>query len=145
MTALLSNKYVMLLSRVVLGTVFIVAAIDKIANPDFFAESIVAYKLLPYAIVNMFALIVPWAELLCGVFLIGGVFMRSSSLLLSLLLVMFLLAIMTAILRGLEIDCGCFGAAHATPVGWGKILEDIGLLMLAVHLFFYPKPVVIEQ
>ena len=139
MSDILSNKYVLLVSRCVLGTVFIVAAIDKISNPDIFAEAVQAYQLLPFSLVNIFALVVPWVELLCGIFLVVGVFLRSSSMLLSFLLLAFIVAMLSALVRHLQIDCGCFGAAHASTVGWDRILEDIGLYVLGVHVFMLSK------
>ena len=39
MNALLSQRYVLLFSRAVLGIVFILAGMDKIAYPDAFAAS----------------------------------------------------------------------------------------------------------
>ena len=135
---MLSNKYLLLAARLLLGSMFIVASIDKIAAPDAFAANIVAYQLLPYALVNMIALIVPWMELLCGIFLVGGVYTRGSSALLSILLVVFIVAMVAALLRELKIDCGCFGKEHATPVSWRKVAEDVGLLLLGVYIFIIP-------
>jgi len=128
-----------LLSRFVLGMVFIVASIEKIAMPETFALSIVAYQVVPMSFVNVFALVIPWLELFCGVFLVGGMFVRSSSLLLSLLLLVFIVAIISAMVRHLNIDCGCFGAIRSSPVGIARVLEDLGLLLLGIHLFFFPK------
>ena len=122
------------------GVVFIIASIDKIASPDAFAANIHAYGIIPYAVINLFALIVPWIELLCGVFLISGVLVQSSSGILSFLLVCFIAAMTVAIMQELKIDCGCFGKEHATPVSWSRVLEDVGLLLLCLHLFFFPYP-----
>src|SRR5258706_8008307 len=130
-----SNKYLILLERLFLGTVFIVASIDKITAPDAFAANIAAYKLMPYSLVNMLALVIPWVELICGVFLVGGVYMRGSSVVLSALLVIFIVAMASALLRGLKIDCGCFGKEHATVVSWIKVLEDLGYMVLALWCF----------
>ena len=137
---MLTNKYLVLAARCVLGVVFIIASIDKIAAPDAFAASIEAYKLTPYVFINILSIVIPWMELCCGIFLIGGVYMRGSSMLLSLLLSVFIIAIMTALLRGLKIDCGCFGKEHATPVSWMKVVEDIGLFILGVYLFIVSSP-----
>lgn len=138
MTSFLSNAYVVLFSRIVLGTVFIIASLDKIIAPDAFAANILAYKILPYAMVNMFALLLPWIELLCGVFLLAGVLVRPSSFIISSLLVVFVIAIVAALAQDLKIDCGCFGKDHATPIGWDRVLEDIGLLFLGIHLVVFP-------
>jgi len=136
--AAFSNKYVILACRFILGIVFILASIDKIAAPEAFAASIQAYRILPLPVVNIAALVIPWTELICGLFLLGGILVRPSSFLLSSLLMVFIAAIFTALLRGLKIDCGCFGTAHISPVSWMRILEDIGLLSLGVVIFLYP-------
>jgi putative oxidoreductase len=141
MSRLYTNKLVVVASRILLGVVFIVAAIDKIAVPEAFAVSVEAYRIVPTAMVNVFALIVPWLELLCGIFLVAGVYVRSSALILGVLLVSFVAAIVWALAQGLKIDCGCFGAAHATPVGWMRVLEDVGLLALALHQYLLRPPV----
>ena len=121
-------------SRVLLGTVFILASIDKIASPAVFAASIEAYRMLPLWSINIAALIVPWLELVCGLFLFGGVYIRGSSSIAGALLAVFIVAISSAILRGLVIDCGCFGAGAVTPVSWMRVIEDAGLLVLAIHV-----------
>jgi hypothetical protein len=126
----LSNGILLLASRFVLGMVFIVAAVPKIAQPEIFAASIEAYEILPVAAVNLAAIAVPWIELLCGVFLIGGARIRPSAALLGAMLLVFIVAIASAIIRGLNINCGCFGGA-GSPVGWGKVVEDVALLVPA--------------
>lgn len=138
MKKLLANDLLILMSRLILGTVFVVASLDKIFMPEAFATSVQAYQLVPFSLVNILALIIPWVELICGIVLICGVSVRASSLILMCLLLLFVLAIISAIVRQLKIDCGCFGAAYNSPVGWGRVLEDLGLLLLSVHLFFYP-------
>lgn len=137
MKRILSNPYLLLVSRFLLGLVFILASIDKIYAPDAFAANIESYRLLPGLIINAVAILLPWMELLCGVFLIGGVYLRGSSAILGTLLGIFSLAIVTALLRGLTIDCGCFGKEHATPISWMKVAEDIGLMAVAFHIYLF--------
>src|ERR1041385_5150781 len=139
MKAFVSSKYLVLVSRIILGIVFILASIEKISAPEAFASAVQAYKLIPFSMVNFFALVIPWLELLCGLFLVAGIFVRASAGLLSLLLVLFMMGIVSAILRQLNIDCGCFGSAHASPVGWVRVLEDAGLFLLGVHLYSFPR------
>ena len=140
MSKILTHPYLVLIVRCFLGAVFIVAAIEKIAIPETFAISVEAYKLIPTQLINIFALIIPWMELVCGLFLVAGVLARASAALLSALLSVFIVALISALLRELKIDCGCFGLAHATPVGWGKVLEDVGLLILASYIYFVSAP-----
>ena len=136
------NKYLILLSRLILGVVFIIASIDKIADPAAFAASIQAYQLFPVALVNLAALVMAWIELLCGVFLLGGVLVRGSSAIVSLLLAVFIAAMLSAMARGLVIDCGCFGKGHETPLGWLRVLEDAGMLLLGLYLVRFPVPAI---
>lgn len=140
MRRILSNKYALLLSRVLLGTVFIVASIDKIASPAVFAVSVEAYRLLPLWPINILALVIPWLELICGLFLLAGVYLRGSSTVIAALLAVFIVGISSAILRRLTIDCGCFGAGVTSPVSWLRVAEDAGLFVLAVHLFVFSSP-----
>ncbi len=131
------NKYVVFAVRFFLGIVFVLASIDKIMAPDAFAASIVGYQLVPYPLVNGIALVIPWVELLCGIFLVAGVYLRGSSLLVSALLGLFVVVIISALLRELKIDCGCFGKEHATPVSWMKVLEDFGMLILGIYSYLF--------
>jgi putative oxidoreductase len=140
MKRFLGHKTLVRVARYILGLVFIVASVEKIAIPELFAANIQAYQVMPVMVINLIALVIPWMELLCGIFLLGGVFVRSSSLLLSLLLGMFICLITLAILRGLKIDCGCFGSSHESLVGWTRVLEDIGLLVIGLFIFYRSIP-----
>jgi putative oxidoreductase len=135
MRTLFRHPVLLFVVRWFLGLVFIIAGIEKIAQPELYAISIEAYKLLPLFSVNIFALVVPWVELICGVFLLGGVCLRGSALMLIVLLAVFIVAIAAALMRGLQIDCGCFGAQYSSPVGMSKIAEDVGLFVLALLIY----------
>lgn len=130
--------------RIFLGLIFILAAVEKVANPDAFAKNIGNYHLLPYEWLNIAALTMSWIELFCGIFLLMGVKVRAVSLTTSGLLVVFIIAIVSAVLRGFSIECGCFAqesaalAEKASKVGWTKVAEDVGYLAAAVALYFFP-------
>jgi len=134
MTKLLGNKYFLLTIRIVLGLVFIFAAIFKASEPELFARSIANYKLLPIFLVNIFAIILPWIELCAGLLLMFGVSVRENSVILSGLLSVFIIAIIISLMRGLDIECGCFGTVDGAKVGVQKILENIGLLLAGLIL-----------
>ena len=129
----------MMLARFILGIVFILASIEKIPQPELFALNIEAYKIIPLFLVNIAALVIPWVELICGIFLIAGINTRSSSFMLSLLSIIFILLIISALARGLKIDCGCFGSENSSPVSWIRVLEDIGLLILGIYIFIFSE------
>lgn len=137
MLSIAFHPVVVLAARVVLGSVFVIAGVEKIANPDAFAKAINNYQLLPYGTLNVMALVLPWLEVLAGAFLVFGVRLRASAAVTGLMLIVFIGAIASAMMRGLSIDCGCFsqGSVASEPVGWKKIVEDVALLILAIQIF----------
>ena len=122
--------------RLIIGSVFIYAAIDKILDPYTFAADIRNYQILPDMFSNMLALILPWIELYCGLFLILGFYIRTSALLIAAMLVVFIFAISLAMIRGLNIDCGCYHSmGGSTKIGFKKLVEDFIYFILAGYLF----------
>lgn len=137
MKHLLSNNYLSLLTRLFLGTLFVISSIDKVADPGAFADSINNYKLFPPILTTSLATVLGWLELLCGVSLLFGILSRGSSFLVSLMLAVFTLAVFSALVRGLDISCGCFTQDPAADkIGWTKIVQNLSLLGLGLFLFF---------
>jgi len=129
-------RWIVLLLRMLVGSVFVYAAIGKIWNPQGFANDIDNYRMLPYLLVSVMATVLPWLELLCGFFLIFGKWLRGSSLIIIVMNLIFIVAIGSAIARGLDITCGCFSATgEGTKVGVTRLVEDILLLGAAVVIY----------
>ena len=101
------NRYLIVVIRIVLGSVFLWASFDKIIDPAKFARSIANYHVLPFGIENTIAIVLPWLELFIGSGLILGVMVDGSIVITSALLVLFNVMIAQAILRGFNIECGC--------------------------------------
>ena len=130
--ALRRDQVLAWLSRLAVGGLFIAASVHKIADPNAFARSIWRYQILPEAMVNATALILPWLELLAGLALLGVPRLRRGAVLaLGGLLLVFTAAIAFNLARGLDIACGCFtssgGGAHA---GAFSLLRNACLLAL---------------
>jgi putative oxidoreductase len=111
-----SNRWFLLLLRVVLGGVFVYAGALKIANPLNFADSIATFQVLPMEFIGLVALGLPPFEILVGGCLILGIFQRQAAFALLGLVATFALFLIQAIIRGLEVDCGCFGSGQ--PSAW---------------------------
>jgi putative oxidoreductase len=125
-----------LISRVLLGAIFIYAAIVKMDSPQDFADSIAAYHILPFSVINLLALGIPFFELVCGLLVFTGFFLRVGVLGILLILAVFTGAIGIALLRGLSIDCGCFGArSWLDSSAWVGFLRDAILLGLAAYVY----------
>jgi len=134
-----TNKYLRALAillRIALGGVFIYAAFTKLFQFSegrlhmlpwqLFAMAIDSYQILPAWAVEVLAKTLPWFEVLLGVLLIAGRWMRFASAATSLLLVVFLTLIVRAYLKGQEISCGCFG--NNEPISWKTLLRDGSML-----------------
>jgi uncharacterized membrane protein YphA (DoxX/SURF4 family) len=135
MRALIDNDYVTMVSRLLLGIVFVYASFYKIIDPASFAKSIWYYHMVPGSLINLMALIMPWLELLCGLGLILGIYFRGSSFWIGIMVLIFMVALISAISRGLSIDCGCFkAAASATESAWRSLLFDVFLIPFVIQL-----------
>ena len=119
--------------RLTLAAIFLAAAPQKILNPADFAVSVESYLILPDLLVNALALVLPWLEILLAVLLVCRVWMGATLILSNLLLVVFLGAIVSAHLRGINLDCGCFSSAGETTddMRW-YIVRDSAFLVLGL-------------
>ena len=132
------KKTALLVLRIVLAGVFIFAGAGKIVHPSKFADQIDNYRMLPYLGVTFMAVVLPWLEVMCGLLLILGKWLRGVLLALSGLNIVFIIAILTALIRGLDISCGCFALpGEAARVGIPRLVEDIILLAISLFLFYY--------
>ncbi|WP_243301344.1 MauE/DoxX family redox-associated membrane protein [Geothrix oryzisoli] len=136
----LRNRWLTLAVRILLGLVFIAAALPKIGDPPAFAKAIWAYQLVPGRLLNPMALALPWLELVCGLALVLGIWVRAAGVWIAALLLSFTLALSVNLGRRHPVDCGCFGAtAHRTEaerladMRW-SVLRDAGLLLLCAQL-----------
>jgi putative oxidoreductase len=122
MMKLLTNRYFVFLIRLAIGIVFVYAAISKISHPDQFARIIYNYHILPGGVINLFALFLPWIEILCGFLLITGYWHKSASVILGGVTVVFIVALSIALFRGVNIECGCFST---TSKAKGPVIDLI--------------------
>ncbi len=123
------------LFEIILGGLFVYAGCLKLLHPYEFAEAVLAYRLLPVALVGTAAAVLPWLEAVAGLFLVLGLKRRSCLLILGLLGGFFFLVMLITAARGLKIDCGC-GLFFQRQVGPAPILED-GLIFLWTAGLYY--------
>ncbi len=135
MKKIFSNQYFLFIARILIAIIFIYAGAEKISDPKGFSQAIYNYKILPDYTVNLLAITLPWLELVSGILLLFGISVKENSAIISALLVIFIVAVAVSLLRGLNIDCGCFGKGN--PVGWRKIGENTIMLTLCLALFTF--------
>ncbi len=120
--------------RLVLGGAFVFAGSVKLWNPLQFSHDVENFRLVPHMLTHWVAVILPAIEVIAGGFVLAGMWLRTSALLLAGLLGVFLLAVSSALLRGLNIECGCFGTVGGRHVGLVTVGTDLMLLIAAVML-----------
>lgn len=103
----------LLIARLLLAGVFVLAALPKIEDPVAFSASVSAFRVVGPEFSNWVALILPWLELVIGIGILIPQIKSSSGILITTLLILFIGLHISAWARGLEIDCGCFGAEQA--------------------------------
>ena len=134
----LYNQYAHLIVRFLIGALFVYSSVPHVFNAMGLASSIYNYRLFPAPIIGLSAAIIPWVSLLAGLSLILGVKIRAASFIVSALLVIFMSLAVISVIRGIDIDCGCFsGIARRT--NWLTILEDFGMLIGALFIFFFDQ------
>ena len=157
--AFLSGPYPTLVSRLGLGLIFLLSGLTKLGVPGTFQASIDSYEMpLPTEFVRLMAVGLPPLELGLGAWLMLGLFTRFSAALSGGLIVIFLIAMIQAMFRGLDPNCGCFVGAQGNALGdaairaigpigkWltdekvgaGSITRDAVFLLMSVHLLFVP-------
>ena len=118
------------LCRLVVGGLFLWAASTKVPDMAKFAEEVANYRLLPAALVPVTAAVVVGVEIVTGIALVLGVWARPAALALSGLLGVFTVGITQALLRGIDLRCGCFGGEEAAT--WWTVLRDVAILAPAL-------------
>ncbi|MCY1058450.1 MauE/DoxX family redox-associated membrane protein [Nannocystis sp. SCPEA4] len=121
--------------RIVVAGVLLAAAVPKLADPAAFAAKLPNYRLFPDFLVNIVATTAPMLELVAALALLSGRLYRGGVWLSVGLMAMFTALIGSALARGIDLDCGCFGnAVQAEPVGALDLVRNVVLLGLTVVL-----------
>ena len=130
------RDYAALAVSLALAAIFVYAGFDKIREPQQFADNIAGFAILPAMFTNLLALTLPVFEIACGVLLLVPLTRRVSALAIALTCIVFFTALASALLRGLTLDCGCFGVGAPSR---SKMWLELGLdlLLFAGALFVY--------
>lgn len=131
------------LARFGLAAVWLYSGAVKLTHPLDSRQAVAAYELLPAPLVDAVAVGLPALELVLGLMLLLGVFLRAAGAVSALLVLGFLVGIGSAWARGLSIDCGCFGGGgYDAAAGPGTYLRSIArdLLFLAMAAWTWRRP-----
>ena len=120
------------------AAVWILAGAAKIPQIQSFRVLVQRYGILPDALSGPFSYILPFFELAIGLYLAMGLFVRGTALVGTVLFAVFLAAQASAWIRGISLDCGCFGAIAEETVGPLTILRDFGLGIPTFLMLLFP-------
>jgi putative oxidoreductase len=130
------QAYVVLSVSLAMGGIFIYPGIDKIRDPLQFADSVAAFRILPAVFISLMALALPPFEIACGLLMLRPSTRRIGALAIVILSALFFTALGSALLRGLTLDCGCFGiGAPSRPRMWLELVLDAMLFSGALFIY----------
>jgi len=120
------------LARVACGAVFIYASYDKMSDPEKFGKLVAEYHVLPAVLVPLAAVVIPWLEFLTGICLAVGFRWREAALVFSALMGIYILSLGWNLIKGVEMNCGCFSLDSTEKITWLTVGRDV--LFLAMGL-----------
>ena len=122
------------LGRAVLGVVFVYAGVIKGLDVAAFAVQLAAYQILPSQWNIIVAAILPFVEVIVGLHLVFNRWARASAVVVFGLCGTYMAVLASVLLRGMSIDCGCFGPQDSsTPLQ--AIVRNLLLLAMAHFIF----------
>jgi len=138
LTRVAMSKYTAFVLRICVGCFFIYASMSKIPYPAQFAEAAANYRLLPYWFLNLGAVILPWVEFVCGLFLVIGFLSRASAMFIGFMLILFNIMVLINMYWGAPITCGCYDTV-GEPIGWKKITENVVMLIFTIQIYYFDR------
>jgi len=107
------------------------SALPKLRHPKGFLLSVFEYRILSSPAARLYALVVPYSELLVAILVFSGVAVRFAAGMMEVLLTSFIIAIAVNVKRGRDLDCHCFGQSSRRKVGPTTIIQDAALMIAA--------------
>ena len=117
-------KWMCWAAQIMVTLLFLKSGWDKIIDPETFARSIQGYQLVPDRVIVLMTWVLPWLELWCAIALWTTPLLRKSGwILLILMLSVFTVAKFSAVVRGLDISCGC--TTSGSPLTWWSVATNV--------------------
>jgi uncharacterized membrane protein YphA (DoxX/SURF4 family) len=135
---LIARRGLILAFRLVLAATFLASSMGKLVNiREYSVLLVIRFDLLPLPLATAFGWALPFIELSSALGLFLGVLTRLSALSVAMLSASFFVVKAITLSRGIDIDCGCFGAFASTMASWSIYLDPI-ILLLALAVLLSP-------
>jgi putative oxidoreductase len=118
--------------RFLVGEVFLLAGLAKLADRKSFETAMIQYGLLPPRLVRPATQALPLLELGGGGLLLVGLGLVFVSTAVAGALVLFSVAVAANLVRGKSFDCGCRAPGAPRKIGWGLIARNAMLVAMGV-------------
>jgi len=132
------RDWLQLTLRMIIGGIFIYAAVPKILAPGEFYLSILGYDLITGPLAKLAALWIPWLELIGAIGVIFGIWYLANLRIVQVLLGVFVVILLLTLIRGIQTDCGCFGHVLGR-ISWWHVVGDLILLLMTTFLISWAK------
>ncbi len=124
-----------LVTRLVLGAMFIASSLPKIRLPYAFLSDVYGYELVGPKLGVLVAMTLPWLELFVGICLVGGVFVGGALLASTAMGAMFTFVLASALIRKLDISCGCFSSNAAGKISYLTLIRAIVIMLISAAAY----------
>jgi len=132
------KRWLLFFASLGFGALFLWSGVVKIKDPISFADAIRNFRLVGDPFAPALAHFIPWLEVFAGIAVMCDRTRQGAAALLTLLLLGLTGAVVSAWIRGLDINCGCFGGEESInyPV---KAAQNLGLILWGVAIFFLSR------
>jgi len=130
------NRAIGYIIRIFIGLVFVISSIAKLFSLQHFIEIVMTMNMLPQFLVPYFSISLPLIEYFLGMFMVFGIYVRETAKAIMLLLIIFTIVIVFNLIKGNQIECGCFGTLIGEEIGWTLLTRDLIILILTIPIAF---------
>jgi uncharacterized membrane protein YphA (DoxX/SURF4 family) len=133
---LFNSRWVHWSLRIILGTLFIYVGYARLQHPHMVAEHLMILDLLPWGLINFFAMWMLCFEVFIGMMIILGIWLRASSIILIGFCILCICLISYALIKDISMHCGCFiTTPSGSPRVWDSLWQEGAMLLGCIWLF----------
>jgi len=130
------TRYLTFIARMILAATFFVSSFGKLVDIEHYSVAVVYnFGILPNKAAIAFGWALPFIELASAICLLLGILTRLCAFGTGLLGISFLAAKAILLSKGVDMNCGCFGAIGTTMASWSIYLDPM-LILLSATVFF---------
>lgn len=134
-----ANPYLITTVRLLIGLMFILSGAAKLQDPKGFTMAVYNFRILPNALVEVYATLIPYVELAAGVLLVIGLFTQLAAVVAFLTLLSFTIAIGWNLRRGERPDCHCFGNLFSEELSGVLVVRNTILMVILLPVMVVPS------